>query len=81
MAHGKALEKKIQYSAGAFNGGGEGGKNKANRGHLIVARLSLNPLGDFGLAESDIKKSDKHLLFGDFSIAQQIRRAACKERV
>ncbi|HHS49898.1 MAG TPA: hypothetical protein ENN07_02165 [candidate division Zixibacteria bacterium] len=71
LVHGRFAEKKIQYSAGVFNGGGEGGSNVAERGHTLVGRVSFNPLGDFGLVQGDIKPSDKHLVFIDLAFAQQ----------
>ncbi len=71
LVHGHFSNKAVQYSAGLFNGGGEGGANVAKRGHLMVARVSLNPLGDFGLAQSDISGSKKHLIFIDAAIAMR----------
>jgi len=71
LVHGSFAEKKIQYSTGLFNGAGEGGANIANRNHMIVGRLSFNPMGDFGLSQSDIKPSKKHLIFLDAAIAHQ----------
>ncbi|MGC9316284.1 MAG: porin, partial [bacterium] len=71
LFHGNAADKKVQYSAGVFNGGGEGGFNSPERGHMLVGRVSVNPLGDFGLAQGDIKSSDKHLIFIDAAFAQR----------
>ncbi|HDR90884.1 MAG TPA: hypothetical protein ENN75_01410, partial [candidate division Zixibacteria bacterium] len=71
LLHGHASSKKIQYSAGVFNGGGEGGSNTPERGHMLVGRVSVNPLGDFGLSQGDIKPSDKHLIFIDAAFAQR----------
>jgi len=71
LVHGSLSNKKFQYSAGLFNGGGEGGANIAKRGPLFVGRLSVNPLGDFGLSQGDIKPSKKHLVFFDLAVAHQ----------
>ncbi len=71
MVHGHFSARAVQYSAGIFNGGGEGGANVPNRGHLLIARVSLNPLGDFGLGLSDIGGLKKHLIFFDAAIAMQ----------
>ncbi len=71
LVHGNVADKKIQYSAGVFNGSGEGGSNVAKRGQTLIGRVSFNPLGDFGLSQGDIKPSDKHLVFIDAAVAQQ----------
>ncbi len=68
MIHGASADKKFQYNAGAFNGEGEGKKNP-NSGHLFMGRISFNPNGDFGYSESDIKKSDKHLMCLDAAVS------------
>jgi phosphate-selective porin len=62
--YGASESKIFQYNVGFFNGEGEGGINP-NDGHLLVGHISFNPNGDFGLSESDIKKTDKHLWFID----------------
>ncbi len=58
----------FQYNIGIYNGEGEG-SNNPNNGHLVVGHISLNPNGNFGLSESDIHKTDKHLWFVDLSTA------------
>jgi phosphate-selective porin OprO and OprP len=71
LVHGRTDNRMLQYSAGIFNGGGEGGANVSDRGHMLVGRVSLNPLGDFGLSQGDIGHSDRHLIFIDFAFAQR----------
>jgi phosphate-selective porin OprO and OprP len=71
LVHGRTDNRVFQYSAGIFNGSGEGQANVADRGHMLVGRISINPLGDFGLSQGDIGHSDKHLVFIDFAFAQQ----------
>jgi phosphate-selective porin len=66
QAHGGFMSRKIQYQAGVFNGTGEGVAN-TNTGHMAVARVSVNPLGDFGLSQGDIKPSAKPLVFADLA--------------
>lgn len=58
----------FQYNIGFFNGEGEGHSNP-NNGHLLVGHISFNPFGNFGLSESDIHKTDKHLWFFDLGAA------------
>jgi phosphate-selective porin OprO/OprP len=71
QAHGGFMNKMIQYQAGVFNGTGEGGTN-TNAGHMVAGRLSLNPLGDFGLSQGDIKPSAKPLVFVDLAAYQDL---------
>jgi phosphate-selective porin OprO and OprP len=71
LMYGRTDSRVFQYSAGLFNGGGEGGANVADRGLMLVGRLSLNPFGDFGLSQGDLGHSDKHLVFIDIAYAQQ----------
>lgn len=73
QVHGATTDKKFQYNAGVYNGEGEGKKNP-NNGHLFSGRVSFNPLGDFGLSESDIRKSDKHLVFIDAAASLNAKR-------
>lgn len=73
MFHGALADKKYQYNIGAFNGEGDGQHNP-NNGHLLVGRFSYNPNGDFGLSESDIKNTDKHLWFVDAAAALNTKR-------
>jgi hypothetical protein len=65
------MNKVIQYQAGVFNGTGEGGTN-TNAGHMVVGRVSINPLGDFGLSQGDIKPSAKPLVFVDIAAYQDL---------
>ncbi len=62
MLHGAVADNKFEYNVGVFNGEGEGGSNK-NDGHLIVGRVSFQPLGKFGYSESDLKRGDHALIF------------------
>lgn len=66
QAHGAFLNKIVQYQVGVFNGGGEGAPN-ADPGHLWAARVSFNPLGDFGLSQGDIKPSTSPRVFLDLA--------------
>lgn len=66
QAHGGFMNKVVQYQAGVFNGTGEGVVNN-NAGHMVTGRVSLNPLGDFGLSQGDIKPSAKPLVFVDLA--------------
>ncbi len=68
MFSGAPMDRKLQWNVGVFDGQGAPTTDiNKNDGHLYVARVSLNPGGDFGLAESDIKKSDYHLWYLDFA--------------
>ncbi len=62
MLHGVVADNKFEYNVGVFNGEGEGGSNK-NDGHLLVGRVSFQPLGKFGYSESDLKRGDHALIF------------------
>jgi hypothetical protein len=64
QARGGFMSRKIQYNAGVFNGSGEGVPN-TNTGHMAVARISLNPLGDFGQSQGDVKASPAPRFFVD----------------
>jgi phosphate-selective porin OprO/OprP len=64
QVHGKAMNRVLQYNAGVFNGAGEGNPS-ASGGHMAVARISVNPLGDFGLSQGDIKPSPAPRFFVD----------------
>lgn len=66
QAHGKAMKGVVQYNAGLFNGAGEGNASP-NGGHMAVARVSLNPLGDFGLSQGDVKPSASPRVFVDLA--------------
>ena len=61
---GAAFDKKFQYNVGVFDGE-KTNKVNNNDGHAYVARVSFNPNGDFGVGESDIKKTDYHLWYVD----------------
>lgn len=74
QVQGTTTDKKFQYNAGVYNGEGEG-KENPNNGHLFLGRVSFNPLGDFGLSESDTKNSDKHLIFIDAAASLNSKRA------
>lgn len=69
MFSGAPFQKKFQWNVGIFDGQGTPHPSDTNKndGHLYVARVSFNPNGDFGLAESDIKKTDYHLWFIDLA--------------
>lgn len=69
MFAGAPLQKKLQWNVGVFDGQGTPHPSDANKndGHLYVARVSINPNGDFGLSESDIKKTDYHLWYVDLA--------------
>lgn len=58
MLHGDCADGVIGYAVGAFNGEGEERSNDENE-HMFVGRLTLNPLGEFGLYESDVKHSEE----------------------
>jgi hypothetical protein len=62
MLHGELADNKFEYNLGIFNGEGEGGSNK-NDGHLLVGRISFQPLGKFGYSEGDLKRGDNRLIF------------------
>lgn len=62
MLHGEVADNKFEYNLGVFNGEGEGGANK-NDGHLIVGRVSFQPLGAFGYSEGDLKRGDHRIIF------------------
>lgn len=66
QAHGSFLNRMFQYNAGVFNGTGEGTPN-TNTGHMTVARVSFNPLGDFGLSQGDIVPSSTPRVYADLS--------------
>lgn len=57
MLHGVVADNKFEYNVGVFNGEGEGGSNK-NDGHMLVGRVSFQPLGAFGYSEGDLKRDD-----------------------
>jgi phosphate-selective porin OprO/OprP len=75
MFSGAPWQKKLQWNVGVFDGQGIPGSASTptatdvnrNDGHLYVARVSINPNGDFGLSESDIKKTDYHLWYVDLA--------------
>lgn len=62
MLHGALADEKFEYNVGVFNGEGEGGSNK-NDGHLLVGRISFQPLGAFGYSEGDLKRDDPRWIF------------------
>jgi phosphate-selective porin OprO/OprP len=66
QGHGKVMNGKLQYNAGLFNGAGEGNPSP-NGGHMAVARISLNPLGDFGLSQGGVKSSAPARVFVDLA--------------
>ena len=53
---------KFEYNVGVFNGEGEGGSN-SNDGHLLVGRISFQPMGAFGYSEGDLKRGDSRWIF------------------
>ena len=59
---GRAMNGVLQYNAGLFNGAGEASPSP-NGGHTAVARVSLNPLGDFGLSQGDVSSSPAPRVF------------------
>lgn len=64
MLGGRAASRRLQYNVGVFNGGGEGQPN-GGTGNMAVGRISLNPFGDFGLSQGDLKRSAEPRAFVD----------------
>lgn len=61
---GRAANRRLAYSAGLFNGSGEGTPS-ASGGHMAVARVSVQPLGEFALSQGDIQPSPRPLVYVD----------------
>lgn len=62
--HGRAMNRMLGYNVGLFNGAGEGNPSP-NGGHMAVGRISLNPLGDFGFSQGDLKPSPAPRVYVD----------------
>ncbi|MFU8856411.1 MAG: porin [Deferrisomatales bacterium] len=59
----------LSYDVGVYNGEGTN-KNNPDDGHLYVARLTLEPLGRYALAESDIARSKSPIVLLSAAFAQ-----------
>ncbi len=59
--NGAVANKRLRYNAGLYNGTGEGTPN-TNTGHMAVGRLSLQPLGDFGVTQGDLGITSRPLV-------------------
>ena len=61
MLYGSAWEKKFGYQVGVFNGAGQNNPQE-DHGMLYGARVWVDPLGEYKLAESANDDSSKHIL-------------------
>lgn len=61
MAFGKAAGGKLAYSAGLFNGTGQGGTRTTDSGEW-AARIVANPFGEMAYSEADIADTPSPLL-------------------
>jgi len=64
--HGKLFEGILNYYAGIFNGTGEFFSDNWDGKFAYTARVTVNPLGDFPLAEGDFQRDLKIGIGGSF---------------
>jgi phosphate-selective porin OprO/OprP len=61
MVSGTAAASRLGYAAGLFNGSGESARQE-NRSHLWAARVFVNPIGAYSLAEGALDGGDTVVL-------------------
>lgn len=59
MAHGKPVNEKIEYYLAIANGRDTRTAMNANQELAYIARLAINPIGDYGDHEGDIEESEE----------------------
>ncbi len=62
MVHGQALQKKLEYQGGIFNGDGTNTIN-ASTDFLYAGRVAYNVLGEYGYEEGDYERSETPAVF------------------
>lgn len=63
-ATGSLAEKKVDYAVGVFSGDGGLMWPPDDQGYLVTARIAAAPMGEFKLADMDLKRGDFKVGFG-----------------